>query len=347
MGRLVFCLLAFWISGGTWAHHSMTWHFDRDQEITIEGVVRDFKFVNPHGRLLLDVINESGGTEVWDCELNGAASAARNGWTTDLFRVGQGITVEGFAARRNERECYYQSGVFSDGTRIDRGEQIEADVAVISPSVERPSTVGSSNVPNFGGVWRGAGPFGGPPRPGEANPHVWILSEAGRQALDAYDPITEDPSLECRPVSIRRLWSNGSPTEIRQDESIVIIHHEWMDAERTVYLNQDTHPEGLTGSALGHSIGWYEGRTLVIDTVAYEPGFIYQFPGLPHSDQLHTVERLTLSDGGRAFDIAWVAEDPEYFVDSLSGAHNWALTDTPVGKYNCVHPELGVSENAN
>ena len=320
----------------------MTWHFDRDQEVTIEGVIRDFKFVNPHGRLLLDVINESGGAEVWDCELNVAASAARNGWTTDLFQAGQRITVKGLAARRNERECYYQSGVLSDGTRIGRGEQIEGGVTVVSSSVERSSTVGNSNVPNFGGVWRGTGPFGGPPRPGEANPHAWILSEAGRRVLDAYDPITEDPSLECRPVSIRRLWSNGSPTEIRQDDSIAIIHHEWMDAERTVYLNQDTHPEGLVGSALGHSIGWYEGQTLVIDTVAYEPGFIYQFPGLPHSDQLHTVERLTLSDDGQAFDIVWVAEDPEYFIDSLSGVHNWALTNASVRKYNCMHPELGV-----
>ena len=285
------------------------------------------------------MINESGGTEVWDCELNGAASAARNGWTTDLFRVGQGITVEGFAARRNERECYYQSGVFSDGTRIDRGEQIEADVAVISPSVERPSTVGSSNVPNFGGVWRGTGPFSGPPGPGGENPHSWVLSEAGRRVLDAYDPVAEDPSLKCRPVSIRRLWSNGSPTEIRQEDDVVIIHHEWMDAERTVYLNQLEHPEDLAEGALGHSIGWYEGRTLVIDTVGYEPGVIYQFPGLPHSNQLHTVEHLSLDDDGLGLEVNWTADDSEYFTDQLSGSRSLEASDGEMKKYNCTHPE--------
>ena len=347
MRKLIFCLLAFWTSGGVWAHHSMTWHFDRDQEITIEGVIREFRFVNPHGRIVLDVTDDNGSVELWDCELNGAASAARNGWTADLFQKGQQIVVTGFAARRNERECYYQSGVLSDGTRIARSEQIGGRVTVTPLPVENPNNVVAADLPNFSGVWRGTGPFGGPPGPGEENPHSWVLSEAGRRVLDAYDPVAEDPSLKCRPVSIRRLWSNGSPTEIRQEDDVVIIHHEWMDAERTVYLNQPEHPEDLAEGALGHSIGWYEGRTLVIDTVGYESGVIYQFPGLPHSNQLHTVERLILSEDQQAFDITWVAEDPEYFVDSLSGTHSWAATNVPVREYNCVHPELGVVDTEN
>ena len=342
MGKLIFCILVAWFSGEVYGHHSMTWHFDRDKEITIEGVITEFKFVNPHGRILLDVTDESGRAQIWDCELNGAASAARNGWTEDLFQPGQHITVTGFAARRNERECYYQSGVLSDGTRIARSEQIRERVTVTTLPVENPNNVVTADLPNFGGVWRGTGPFSGPPGPGEENPHSWVLSEAGLRVLDVYDPIAEDPSLKCKPVSIRRLWSNGSPTEIRQEDDVVVIHHEWMDAERTVYLNQSEHPKDLAESALGHSIGWYEERALVIDTVGYEAGVIYQFPGLPHSNQLHTVERLTLSEDELAFDIAWVAEDSEYFIDSLSGIHNWVATDVPVREYNCVHPELGV-----
>ncbi|MGE4657509.1 MAG: DUF6152 family protein, partial [Gammaproteobacteria bacterium] len=234
MGKLIFCILVAWFSGEVYGHHSMTWHFDRDKEITIEAVITEFKFVNPHGRILLDVTDESGRAQIWDCELNGAASAARNGWTEDLFQPGQHITVTGFAARRNERECYYQSGVLSDGTRIARSEQIRERVTVTTLPVENPNNVVTADLPNFGGVWRGTGPFSGPPGPGEENPHSWVLSEAGLRVLDVYDPIAEDPSLKCKPVSIRRLWSNGSPTEIRQEDDVVVIHHEWMDAERTV-----------------------------------------------------------------------------------------------------------------
>ncbi|MDG2089081.1 MAG: hypothetical protein P8J68_10140 [Arenicellaceae bacterium] len=198
-----------------------------------------------------------------------------------------------------------------------------------NPSLSR--TWGSVIRENAGG--------GGPPLPGEPNRRAAILSDLGRSALEAYDPITDDPSLQCKPVSIARLWGHGSPMQIQEISDTVLIHHEFMDVQRIVHLDQSEHPQNIADTPLGHSIGRYEGNTLMIDTVGYEAGVLFQFPGLPHSNQLHTVERLTPSDDGQVLEVSWVADDSPYFTEVVTGSLRRGATSDPVGEYNCVHPD--------
>ena len=168
-----------------------------------------------------------------------------------------------------------------------------------------------------------------------------VLSEPGQRALAAYDPIVDDPSIHCNPVSLTRLWGTGNPTEITQEDDVFTIHHEWMDAIRTVYLGMSEHPEDIADRVLGHSIGSYDGSTLVIDTVAYEPSVLFQFPGLPHSNQLHTVERLTLAEDGQTFEVSWTAEDSEYFTEQIAGrSRPLQRLNTTLRRYDCTHPEV-------
>jgi hypothetical protein len=57
------------------------------------------------------------------------------------------------------------------------------------------------------------------------------------------------------------------------------------------------HPANLAPTYYGHSIGWFEGDTLVVDTVGYnERMWIANREGMPHSDKLHTIERFTRTD---------------------------------------------------
>jgi hypothetical protein len=58
------------------------------------------------------------------------------------------------------------------------------------------------------------------------------------------------------------------------------------------------HPAELDPTWFGHSIGWYEGDTLVIDTVGYNDKFWMDHRGHPHSEKLHTIERWTRKDMG-------------------------------------------------
>src|SRR5690606_36437906 len=67
-------------------------------------------------------------------------------------------------------------------------------------------------------------------------------------------------------------------------------------AFRTVYLDGRSHPDDLTPSYYGHSIGWWEGDTLVIDSTGFNEDFWMDRRGLPHTEQLHTIERFTRVD---------------------------------------------------
>ena len=65
---------------------------------------------------------------------------------------------------------------------------------------------------------------------------------------------------------------------------------------RTIYMDGRTHPDKITPSNYGHSIGWWEGDSLVVDTVGYSEDFWLDRRGLPHTEQLHTIERFTRTD---------------------------------------------------
>ena len=65
---------------------------------------------------------------------------------------------------------------------------------------------------------------------------------------------------------------------------------------RVVYMDSRSHPKDPTPSYYGHSIGWWDGDTLVIDTIGYNEGFWLDRMGVPHTERLHTVERVMRTD---------------------------------------------------
>jgi len=339
--RILILVLAGALGGSALAHHSNDYHFDRDVGVTVSGTVNAFRFINPHARILVDVIGEDGEVITWDCEMAGANGLQRRGWTKDVFQPGDEIVIQGFAARRHETECYFEVAELGDGRQITLADRFDAD----TPARAQPlvATLDNPDTPNFSRVWqraRGVGGGGGP-QLGGPNRNAWVLSESGRRVLEEYDSVLDDPALTCSPVSIRRLWTNNDLTEIEQTEDLVTIRHEWMDAVREVRLGVREHPADLEPRVLGHSIGWYEGSTLVVDSIGFQAGMVEQHPGLPHSDQLHTVERLTLNEAGDAFELSLTMEDALYFTDQLTVTRSFVASNATPQEYNCTHPELG------
>jgi hypothetical protein len=62
---------------------------------------------------------------------------------------------------------------------------------------------------------------------------------------------------------------------------------------RVIYMDGRSHPRDLRPTYYGHSIGWWEGDTLVVDSLGFNESFWLDRRGLPHTTQLHTVERFT------------------------------------------------------
>ena len=82
--------------GLTPAHHSFASQLTPEGEEAIEvldGTVRVFRILNPHGALVVNVPNENGEEEGWLFELSPAAQLAREGWAEDILQPGDSVRV--------------------------------------------------------------------------------------------------------------------------------------------------------------------------------------------------------------------------------------------------------------
>ncbi len=102
------------------AHHSTAVNFNRDVEISVEGVITEYRFQNPHVQILLDVTNDDGEVENWMVEMSAKNQLLRNGWKGDEFVVGTRITVFGSEGYR-PRSTLLRRAIMPDGTELRPG----------------------------------------------------------------------------------------------------------------------------------------------------------------------------------------------------------------------------------
>jgi hypothetical protein len=103
------------------AHHSFEAEFDVKQPVTLKGTVTKVEWTNPHVWIYLDVTNEQGAVDHWQCE-NGAPNAlARMGWTRHSLNVGDQVTIEGFRAKNNDRTANARQIILPDGRKVFSG----------------------------------------------------------------------------------------------------------------------------------------------------------------------------------------------------------------------------------
>jgi hypothetical protein len=98
-------------------------------------------------------------------------------------------------------------------------------------------------------------------------------------------------------------------------------------------MNLTEHPNNLKPSRAGHSIGRWEGDTLVVDTVGILPGFLNT--PVRNSDKLHVVERFSLDPNKLALTRSYVAEDPVYLKGKYSGSDTILVADAPYNPGRC------------
>lgn len=125
-------------------------------------------------------------------------------------------------------------------------------------------------------------------------------------------PIADAPT-RCLPHGVPRLMASPYPIQIIQTPGLVTFVHEVAHNVRLIYLD-DKHPEDLDPTYLGHSIGHWEGDTLVVDTVGLNDKTQIDEEGIVHSDKLHVVERFRKINGGTQLEDLITIEDPETFT---------------------------------
>jgi hypothetical protein len=102
------------------AHHSFAVFFDTDSQLRkVTGVVKEFRFTNPHGVVTLAVA-EGDRQVIWRAETNSPSILRRRGWSADSLHVGEKITVEGWPARDGSRYLRLRTATRANGEPVGK-----------------------------------------------------------------------------------------------------------------------------------------------------------------------------------------------------------------------------------
>jgi hypothetical protein len=334
------------------AHHGAGL-YDMRKNVELEGKLTRVDFVNPHTYIYFDVVGPDGKVMAMKCETRGATVLRRSGWSPEMFVRGTSIKVAGHPHREDPAACTVETMTLGDKPTLERYQQLSD--AKSGPRTKRPFRLANGK-PNLAGDWAQEQQVLATPPPGRgrtglvpisqaaairegklpmpAGPAGWFpppvkLTAAGQAAADAMRkrPTSQNPRLSCQPTSILFDWVfDGAIGRITQSATAIKMEY-GVGLTRTVHLNMTTHPANIKPSRAGHSIGRWEGDTLVVDTIGFAPGSLAG--NLPHSDKLHVVERFTLNPTTLELTRAIVADDPLYFEDKYVDSDSVLPADAP------------------
>jgi hypothetical protein len=151
----------------------------------------------------------------------------------------------------------------------------------------------------------------------------------------------DEPHTRCKPSGGPRQFMTPYGNEFVQLPemgTIMITDTGGPHSYRIVYMNAE-HPEDLTPTFYGHSIGRWEGDTLVVDTVGYNEKFWFNREGAPHTTELHLVERFTrLGLDSMRYEVT--IDDPGAYTEPWTGAFLLEWDDYETWEYICQDNNL-------
>jgi Family of unknown function (DUF6152) len=117
MKHVIAALAVLLTTGAAVAHHSPI-VFDRTRQVTLTGVVTDFRWGNPHSWIQVDVAGADGKVANWGIEMNPASHLAREGWRSTTLKTGDKVTIVVFPLRNDEKGGQYISVTLPDGKKL-------------------------------------------------------------------------------------------------------------------------------------------------------------------------------------------------------------------------------------
>ena len=299
------------------AHHSDA-GYDRGTIVAFEAQVSRYVFRNPHVTIFVETAGEGGETVEWEIETGSTPIMSRSGWSASLLSPGDTVTVRAHPERSARRLAILNTLETADGRLWS---QIETDLAA------------TASASSLAGVWKGLSTTNVRRQFAEVE-----LTAAARAARAGYDAMTDDPNLRCIPNPTPfHIASVNYLTGIEMLEDRVILRNEFLDVHRVVYMDGRGHPQNGERTVQGHSIGWWEGDVLVVDTALFA-----EFPsgngaGVPSGARKHVVERYSLSEDGTRAIVDILVEDPEFLAEPFRGRQEMLYTpQLQLFQYNCV-----------
>lgn len=102
-------------------HHSFAAEFDANKPVTLKGTVTKLEWTNPHIWVYLDVKDDQGNLQPWQCEGGAPNTLTRNGWSRDSLKSGDQIVIDGALARDGSKTCNARLVKLPDGRSVFAG----------------------------------------------------------------------------------------------------------------------------------------------------------------------------------------------------------------------------------
>jgi hypothetical protein len=217
------------------------------------------------------------------------------------------------------------------------GDGPEFRVDLISPhkTPSGPAPRTREGKPDFTGVWFAQRPVD----PGKPEPLPWAEKLVQERIASNSK---EAPGARCL---TRGITAAGAlfPYEIVQTPArLVMLFEDDIPSHRTVYLDGRSHPKDPNPTWMGHSVGHWEGDTLVVDTIGFNDRTWLDPQGHPHTEKMHVIERVRRPELGH-LEIEFTIDDPGAY------AKPWIIKrvadldpNDEIGEYVCTEGERDV-----
>jgi hypothetical protein len=310
---LVACAVGPFMAVAAFAHHSRA-NYDMTKEIVVEGTVAELAWKNPHISLTLATQSLGGEQSRLEIELSSVSEALALGLKKEAIEPGARVVVRAHPGRSGPGAKAAGLDVrTSDGTVYPLN--IDARLALV-PAAEPANGIAGHWAPTLES-YPGLGVIARPMQ----------VTDAGRAAAAEARRASAGTggALPCEPFPPPFVSLFPDLRTIEVNDATVVLRFEGaigVPMQRVVQLNQQSHPADVTPSLMGHSIGRWEGGTLVIDTVGFTP---HRFGVLtfPSGPKKHLVERLTLTNDGRQLEYTLTLEDPDVLAAPFTYTALW------------------------
>ena len=334
LGVLTLCTLP--VAGS--AHHSIASNFDRNVTTELEGEITEILWRNPHVAFTLRTTDASGAEAEWNLETHSLSIMKRMDVAEPFVEIGDQVRVAGWPARRGQ-------GMFVNNMLLPSGEEFVFAFGPEPADLRWSDRLWGTNERWFAdsgdtsaaerGIFRvwstslagGQGFFWLPEYP---------LTEEAQAARADFDPLTDDPLVDCALKGMPAIMSAPYPLEFIDRGDTITMHQEEYDTVRTIHMGAQA-AVVPTPSILGHSTGRWVGETLVVETTAVNWGFFRGTGEYPTSDDIEFVERFTPVENGSRLQYELTVTDPATFTEPVVMSKNWVwLPDVTVEPYECI-----------
>jgi len=329
--RVGLCLLTALVTSVANAHHSSA-PYDFGTVAELEGEIVAISWSNPHVRLTLKV---EGSTEGWELVAQDVNSLVRLGLSAEMLNIGDKLRVAGHPLRRGGNSMYLTNVLLPDGLEIrTRGEDTEPRWSQLNAGFQQVDLesvkAAADEETGLFRVWMS--------RERKSFPGDLPLTPEARSYRESWNPadsLIERCVTPGMPAVMRYIGA-PHPVEFYDGGAFITLRMEIFDIERTIQLDSGDDSAVPASSPLGHSIGRWEGDTLVVETSLIEWPYLNEVGSIPQSRNMTTLEKFSVNEAEDTLTYSLAMTDPETLTETVT--IEWLMDwrpDLEIEAYDC------------